>query len=158
MTQSDMLRMAQELLIGFGEFCGMEIQSIDGKTLTGTMPLRKEVQNVHGFAHGGAINTLMDTAAGILGTFAADPPRRVVTRSADNHFLRPIGGSMMRVEAQVIKAGKTCCLVNTDVYDEQGRIAAVGYFDVVYVTVPQDRLIEEVRRAEFKKEHMEWQP
>ena len=158
MTQSDMLRMAEELLIGFGEFCGMEIQSIDGKTLSGTMPLSKEFLNVHGFAHGGAINTLMDTAAGILATFATDPPRHVVTRSADNHFLRPIGGDSMRVEAQVVKTGKTCCLVNTDVYDDQGRIAAVGYFDVVYVTVPQDRLIEEVRRAEFKKESWEERP
>ncbi len=156
MTQSDMMRMAQELLVGFGEYCGVEILSIDGKHLTGRMPMREEYLNVHGFAHGGAINTLMDTAAGILGTFAGEKPRRVVTRSADNHFLRPVSGSMMRVEADVVRHGRSFCLVNTALYDDKDRLAAVGTFDVVYVTVAgEDKLIEEVSRAEFRKENLD---
>ena len=82
MSENTMLDLAREIMIGFGEYCGMEITAIDGKELYARMPLRPEFLNVHGFAHGGAVNTLMDTSAGILATFANVPPRRVVTRSA----------------------------------------------------------------------------
>ena len=151
MSENTMLDLAREVMIGFGEYCGMEITAIDGERLDARMPLRPEFLNVHGFAHGGAVNTLMDTSAGILATFANIPPRRVVTRSADMHFVRPLGGKEMRSEARVIKHGKTCCLVNTDIFDDAGRLCAVGCFDLVYITLPgEDALIEKLRRYDTR--------
>ena len=144
-----MLSIAREMLVGFGEYVGIELRSITDTKLTATMPLREEFLNLHGFAHGGAVNTLMDTSAGILSMFANHPPRRVVTRSADMHFVRPLSGSSMRAEAQVIKHGKTCCLARSDIYDDQDRLCATGSFELVYITLPgEDPIIEKASHLE----------
>ena len=149
MSEFNMLSMAKEMLVGFGEFCEIEIHSITDKELMATMPLREEFLNVHGFAHGGAINTLMDSSAGILSMFANHPPRRVVTRSADIHYVRPLGGTTLRAQARVIKHGKTCCLTSADIYDDQDRLCAAGYFELVYITLPgEDKLIEKASHLE----------
>ena len=146
---SKLIPLASEILVGFGDFCGMEILSMDNRRMTARMPLRKEFRNVHGFAHGGIIDTLMDTASGVLATFASDPVCRVVTRSADIHFVRPLDGAYLQAEAQVIKCGRTCCLVETKVYDDQGRVCTAGIFDQVYITLPgRDELIEKIRALE----------
>ena len=149
MSDYSMLEIAREMLVGFGDYVGIEIRSITDTHLTAVMPLRKEYLNLHGFAHGGVVNTLMDSSSGILSMFANHPPRRVVTRSADMHFVRPLSGSSMRAEAEVIKHGKTCCLARADVYDDQDRLCATGSFELVYITLPGvDPIIERASHLE----------
>ena len=46
MSENTMLDLAREVMIGFGEYCGMEITAIDGEELYARMPLRPEFLNV----------------------------------------------------------------------------------------------------------------
>ena len=81
----------------------------------------------------------MDTLGGITSSGVSDPPRYVVTRSVDVHYLRPVLGERMRGRAMVVKAGKQTCLIRAEVFDGEGQLCAEGLLEFYYL----DKYIEE---------------
>ncbi len=74
-------------------------------------------------AHGGAIATLIDSAA----TFACcmQVQRSVPTMNIRVDYLRPAAGPELTATARVIRAGRTTALVDVEVVSG-GRLVAVG--------------------------------
>ncbi len=139
MDKESRMRMAKKRLIGFAVTCGLELDTVEIGETTGHCVLRPELLNPYGFVHGGAIDTVMDTLGGMTASGAADPPRYVVTRSVEAHYLRPILGTVMRGRAQAIKVGKQTCLIRAEVFDEEDRLCAEGLLEFFYL----DKLIKE---------------
>ena len=139
MDKDALMRAAKKRLVGFAATCGLELDTAEVGETTGHCALRPELGNPYGYVHGGAINTVMDTLGGMTASGASDPPRYVVTRSADVHYLRPLMGGMMRGRATAIKAGKQVCLIRAEVFDEEDRLCAEGLLEFIYL----DRLIED---------------
>ena len=139
MDREALMRAAKKRLVGFAVTCGLELDAVEIGETRGHCLLRPELRNPYGFVHGGAINTIMDTLGGMTASGAADPPRYVVTRSADVHYLRPVLGSVMRGRAIAVKAGKQACLIRAEVFDEEDRLCAEGLLEFFYL----DRLLED---------------
>lgn len=134
MTDNDKLIQAKHLMSsGFSAYCGIEIEEIHTGYCKATCSLQENLMNPERIVHGGATATLMDTAAGFAAEYAVDPPRDLVTRSVDIHFTRPVQGTRMTAEAQAVKVGDKTCLVKTDMYDDQGRLAASAFFEMFYI-------------------------
>lgn len=76
-----------------------------------------------GQAHGGAIATLIDSAA----TFACCMvvQRTVPTMNMRVDYLRPAAGPDMRARARVVRAGRTAAVVDVEV-ESGGKLVAVG--------------------------------
>ena len=97
-----------------------------------SLTIRPEVRNPYGMAHGGALYTLADNAAG----FAAHTDGRAyVTQSSNLYFLRNQAEGVIRAEAKVRRRGRTTCLVEVDITGEDGALLASGTF--VYFCVDQ---------------------
>ncbi len=143
MDKESRMRMAKKRLIGFAVTCGLELDTVEIGETTGHCVLRPELLNPYGFVHGGAIDTVMDTLGGMTASGAADPPRYVVTRSVEAHYLHPVLGGMMRGKANVVKVGKQTFLIRAEVFDEQDRLCAEGLLEFFYL----DRLIEDYEQA-----------
>ena len=139
MEKEALRRAAQKRLVGFAATCGIELDSVESGETTGRCALRQELRNPYGVVHGGAIDTIMDTLGGITASGASEPPRYVVTRSVDIHYLKPVLGDVMRGRAAVIKAGKQTCLIRGEVFDENDRLCAEGLLEFFYL----DRQVEE---------------
>ena len=133
MDRDFLMDMARRRLVGFSVYCGLELDTVEPGEVTGHCALRPELLNPYGFTHGGAINTIMDTLGGTAACSAVEPPRYVVTRSADVHYLRPVLGKAMQGKARAIKAGKQTCLVRAEVYDEEDRLCAEGLLEFFYL-------------------------
>ncbi len=133
------MRAAKKRLVGFAVTCGLELDTVEFGKTTGHCVLKPELLNPYGYVHGGAIDTIMDTLGGMTASGAADPPRYVVTRSVEAHYLRPVLGRVMRGEARVVKAGKQTCLIRAEVFDEEDRLCAEGLLEFFYL----ERRIEE---------------
>lgn len=125
--------MARRRLVGFASTIGLELDEVEPGRSRGHCALRPELLNPYGFAHGGAINTVMDTLGGMAACGAVDPPRYMVTRSADVHYLRPVLGGMMKGRAEAVKAGKQVCLVRAEIFDEEDRLCAEGLIEYYYL-------------------------
>ena len=133
MENDKLMKIARSRLVGFAVHCGLELDSVEPGHVAGHCVLRPELLNPYGFTHGGAINTIMDTFGGIAASGASEPPRYVVTRSADVHYLRPVLGGTMFAKAEAIKAGKQTCLVRAEVFDEENRLCAEGLLEFFYL-------------------------
>lgn len=133
MDRDELMELAQKRIVGFAAYCGMTLISVEPGSVRGDCPLVPELLNPYGKAHGGAISTLMDTLSGICASSASVPPRYVVTRSADVHYLRPVTGSRIVGWARAVRAGRQMCLVQTEIYDDQDRLCASGQLEFFYV-------------------------
>ena len=138
MDNESLLNKGRKRLTGFAAYCGLELDTMEPGKATGRCKLREELLNPYGMAHGGAINTILDTIGGLAASSAIDPPHYLVTRSADVHYLRPISGEVMFSRAEVIKAGKQMCLVRAEVFDEKDRLCAEGLLEFFYL----DEIVE----------------
>ena len=132
MEKTELTEMARKRIVGFAAACGLEVSEVKPGYAAGQCLLKSELLNPYGFTHGGAVNTIMDTLGGTAAISAQDPPRYVVTRSADVHYLRPVMGSVMKCTARVIRAGRQMCLVQTEVFDEEERLCATGMLEFFY--------------------------
>ena len=133
MDNEALMRAAKKRLVGFAVTCGLELDTVKVGETTGHCVLKPELRNPYGFVHGGAIDTVMDTLGGMTASGASDPPRYVVTRSVDVHYLRPVLGGVMRGRATAIKAGKQTCLIRAEVFDEENRLCAEGLLEFLYL-------------------------
>lgn len=139
MANEALLRAAKKRLVGFPALCGLELDTVEIGETTGHCAVTPALGNPYGFVHGGAIHTIMDTLGGMTASGASDPPRYVVTRSADVHYLHPVLGGVMRGRATAVKAGKQACLIRAEVFDEEDRLCAEGLLEFFYL----DRRIED---------------
>ena len=124
---------AQKRVVGFSRTCGLRLSAVEPGDVRGYCPLHEGLLNPFGYVHGGAVNTLMDTLSGMAATWISSPPRYVVTRSADVHYLLPIRGERMSGRARVIRSGGHACLVQAEVFDEQDRLCATGLLEFYYL-------------------------
>ncbi|BBE35294.1 PaaI family thioesterase [Sphingosinicella microcystinivorans] len=106
---------------------GFEIAEVDfaNGTLTMICPAGGNAARFDGApqAHGGAIATLIDSAA----CFAACAMlgRGVPTSNIRVDYLRPAGGELLVAKAKVIRAGRTLALVDVEV-ESDGKLVATG--------------------------------
>jgi uncharacterized protein (TIGR00369 family) len=78
------------------------------------LPLRAELRQQHGFAHGGAIAYLADNAL----TFAAGTVfDDALTLEMKLNYVRPARGTRLVARATVVHAGKRQAVVRCDVFD-----------------------------------------
>ena len=126
----DFLRRRHE---GFTSYCGIAIDTAADGCCRAHIDIEPRHRNPRGFVHGGLMSTLMDVAAGSAAITACEPPRMMVTQSAEVHYLRPAAGGRLTADARTVKAGRSVAFVQVDVTDEQGKLVAAGSFELFYI-------------------------
>ena len=87
--------------------------------------------NLYGYTHGGYLYTLCDTSAGMA---ALSTGVNVVTLRADMSYVRhAVKGDVLRVEGISIHDGRTTKVIETSVYNQDGKLICKGTF-TMYVT------------------------
>ncbi|VBB06309.1 Hypothetical protein LUCI_1539 [Lucifera butyrica] len=91
--------------------------------------------NLHGFAHGGSLFSLADTA---MGAACGSLGKRVVTLTMSMNFVKSAGpGEVARSIGRVIHNGRTTMVVEAEIFDANEKLLAkatgtffvVGYFE-----------------------------
>jgi uncharacterized protein (TIGR00369 family) len=111
-----------------GRFLGIVIEGADTEAaaLKLTMPMRPEIERMTGTGqyHGGVIGTFIDVAGDFA--VAAMIGGAVPTINLRTDYLRPAQGKQLRATAHVRRLGRTIAVVDIDVFDEGGKLVAVG--------------------------------
>lgn len=114
-------------------FCrenGIEITEIREGYAEAVMHIDSRKLNANGVVQGGAVFTLADFAfAGAANSFE---DLRASSMNSTINFLRPGSGNTLTARAQVVNRGKRSCLVETDVFNDAGKLVAkvttTGFF------------------------------
>ena len=118
---------------GFTEYCGIRFDSITDDKCVLSCPLRRELLNPSGIAHGGVIATLTDVAAGMMALQADNWEHNIVTQSCNIHYLHPGTGETIMAESRVIRKGRRVCVVQVDCFSGDGKLSATAIYEIAYL-------------------------
>ena len=120
-------------LLGFTSYCGIVFDDIQKDHCLISCPLKPELRNPAGVAHGGLTATLLDVAAGMMALEADDWTHNIVTQSCNIHYLRPADGERLWAESHVIRKGNHVCVARADCFSGDGQLAATAIYEIAYL-------------------------
>lgn len=109
----------------FSRYNFYEAESVGPDCAVYRLDIRPESLNPYGMVHGGAMYTMADDASGAA---ALSDGRYYVTQSGTLHFLQNQSRGIIRAAASVRHRGRTTCLVDVDITNEEGVLLATGEF------------------------------
>ena len=118
----------------------------DQLQLTVKMKMSKELERQPGTKqwHGGAVSAIIDTVGCYGLAMLAHEPLPTINFRTD--YLRPAMDTNLTAVARVRRAGRTVGVVDVDVYDDAGRLAALGRASYSFHAPQNNMLDSEDRR------------
>jgi len=112
--------------VPFAKLLGIEIESSEPGHAVLLMPIRRELKQNHGVAHGGSIAAVIDSAMAIAIMPMLAENERTTTVDLTIHYLRPLTEGTARASARVVRAGKRVITVSAELFDHQEKLAATA--------------------------------
>lgn len=110
--------------VAFYGWAGISLVSAQEGRVEIEMDVEPHHLNLQGFAHGGMIATLADTACGLAVRTRAEPGRRHVTAQLNVNYLAPAQPGRIMARGSVVRVGMTVAYAEAEVIDARGRTLA----------------------------------
>ncbi len=108
----------------FARTTGVVIESAGPAEVTGTLLWAAERCTAGGVLHGGALMTLADSVGAACAFLNLPRGADTTTVESTTRFFRGVRGGAVRAVARPLHAGRTIIVVETDLYDADGRLVA----------------------------------
>lgn len=105
---------------GFLKYNNIEL--LDDDICKVKLNITKNSLNPYNIVHGGLTFALGDTAMGVL---CHKLGKNVVTLNANINYLKPGVGKYLIAIPNVVKMGKTTCVLNCNIYDDNDNLIAI---------------------------------
>src|SRR6185369_3504979 len=112
--------------VPFAKLLGIEVEAVEPGHAVLTMPIRSELKQNHGVAHGGSIAAVIDSAMAFAIIPLLAENERTTTVDLTIHYLRPLSEGVAKATARVVRAGRRIVVVSAEVLDHQERLAATA--------------------------------
>lgn len=112
--------------IPYVRLLGLEFVSAGRGEAVFAVEAREELTRMGGIMHGGAVVSLMDTAAAFAVHTLLEPSGRTVTVDLTVHFLRPAGDGRVEARARVLRRGRRVIILNVEATDGSGELIATS--------------------------------
>lgn len=123
----------------FPRLLGIEIDSIEEGRAVLSVEVRKELKQLQGVMHGGAIASLIDTAVAFAIIGASEPEDRFTTVEMKINYLSAIREGRVIAEARLLRDGRRIIVAECDVFDDKGRMAAKGLLTYIRLNERQSK-------------------
>jgi uncharacterized protein (TIGR00369 family) len=110
--------------VAFYGWAGIALVSAEEGHVEIEMEVLPHHLNLQGFAHGGMIATLADTACGLAVRTRVEPDRRHVTAQLNVIYLAPAQPGRIIARGTVVRIGMTIAYAEAEVIDARGRTLA----------------------------------
>ena len=105
---------------------GLEFVAAERGTATFALEVRQELTRMGGIVHGGAVVSLMDTAAACAVHTLLEPGGRTVTVDLTVHFLSPAGSGRVVARATVLRRGRRVIILGVEARNGDGALIATS--------------------------------
>ena len=102
---------------------GFEFVRAERGAATFALEVREELTRMGGILHGGAVVSLLDTAAAFAVHTVIEPDGRTVTVDLTVHFLRPASSGRVEAHARILRRGRRVCIISVEARDDAEIIA-----------------------------------
>ena len=111
-------------LVPYARLLGIEFVSAERGAATFALEVREELTRMGGLLHGGAVASLLDTAAAFAVHTVLEPEKHTVTIDLTLHFLRPVTSGRVEARARVLREGRRVCIIVAEATDSNGALTA----------------------------------
>ncbi len=108
----------------WGKFFGFELQAVGEGRAVVQMRVAHKHKQVHRVVHGGILAALADTAGGLASYTVVPRGTRLATIEMKINYLEAVHKGTVTADARVLRRGRNFTVVECDVEDGQGRLAA----------------------------------
>ena len=108
----------------FSVLVGFEVERLYEGGAVLSMRVDDRHRQIHNVVHGGVIASLADTAGAIAAHTVCALGVELVTIELKINYLLPIADGKVEAEGRVLRAGRNFTVVDCDVRNEQGELAA----------------------------------
>ena len=127
LTAAQMRRIETALAkVPYARLIGLELDHVDSGVAKLFLEVREELKQNNGVVHGGAIASLIDTAAAFAVITKIPPRQRVTTVDLTISYLQPLMSGKATATARVIRAGRRLLVVSAEVVDQAGNAVATA--------------------------------
>jgi len=110
----------------FPQMLGIEIDALESGRARLSVEVRRELRQLAGVMHGGAIASLIDTAVAFAIATTSGPEDRFTTVEMKVNYLSAIREGRILADARLIRDGRRIIVADCDVFDAGGKLAAKG--------------------------------
>ena len=103
----------------FMALLGIELARIEPGLCELHLPWRADLLQQHSYFHGGAIATVLDSAAGYAAFSLMPPATAVLTAEYKLNFVAPGAGERIIARGEVVRPGRTLTVVRADAFAVQ---------------------------------------
>ncbi len=107
-----------------GRLFGFELEAAEAGRAVLRMRVASKHKQVHGVVHGGVLAAMADTAGGLATYMVVPRGTRLATVEMKINFLEPVEQGTVLAEARVLRKGRNFAVVDCEVHDAEGRLAA----------------------------------
>lgn len=112
--------------IPYVRLLGLEFVSAGRGEAVFAVEAREELTRMGGIMHGGAVVSLMDTAAAFAVHTLLEPSGRTVTVDLTVHFLRPATAGRVEARARVLRRGRRVIILSVEATDGAGELISTS--------------------------------
>ena len=106
------------------ELLGFDVESVHDGRAVFRLDVHPRHKQIHGVVHGGILAALADTTGAIAAYTAVPLGVELATLELKINYLEPVPGGMVKAEANVLRAGRNFIVVECEIYNESGSLAA----------------------------------
>ena len=113
-------------LVPYARLIGLELGEVSPGDLSMYLDVREEIKQYQGVVHGGAVASLIDTAAAFAVITRLDLNEHASTTDLTIHYLRPATTGRLKARARVVRAGKRLLVLTVEVTTEEQILIATA--------------------------------
>jgi len=112
--------------VPYAKLLGMQLGEMKSGEANLHLDIRDELKQNQGVVHGGAVASLIDTAAAFAIVTRLESGERVTTTDLTIHYLRPITSGRITATARIVRGGRRLFVISVEVMNSQQVLVATA--------------------------------
>ena len=112
--------------VPYAKLLGFELGEIRRGQATIQLTVRDDLKQYQGVVHGGAVASLIDTAAAFAVVTELEAGERVTTTDLTVHYLRPASSGRLSATARIVRGGRRLFVLSVEVMNDQQVLLATA--------------------------------
>ena len=112
--------------VPYAKLRGLELGEVNPGEVSIHLEVRDELLQNRGVVHGGAVASLIDTAAAFAVLTRLEINERVTTTDLTIHYLRPVRAGRLTARARIVRGGRRLFVLSVEVTSNQEILVATA--------------------------------
>lgn len=112
--------------VPYAKLLGLELGAVSRGQATIQLTVRDDLKQYQGVVHGGAVASLIDTAAAFAVVTELEAGERVTTTDLTIHYLRPVSSGRLSATARIVRGGRRLFVLSVEVTNDQQALLATA--------------------------------